>query len=118
MAEHRVADVADFEGDGSKVVAQLEGWEVAVFRLGGEYHAVANFCPHASGPLCEGHLTGRSTVSDDGAEWRYDGEERRIVCPWHGWTFDVATGENVHDDRYAVPTYDVTVREGGVFVER
>ena len=113
---HRVASTDEFE-EGSRVLVEIDGVEVAVFRFGGEFHAIANYCVHQGGPLCEGELRGRTTVAENGWEWEYS-EERYVVCPWHGWLFDVTTGESPDSDRYAVPTYDVEVEDGAVFVER
>lgn len=114
---HRVADVEDLP-EGSRVIAEVDGVEVAVFRIEGEFHAVANFCPHQGGPLCEGELCGRTVVDREAWEWEFDDTEKYVLCPWHGWIFDVTTGENVDTDRYSVPTYEVEVRDGGVFVAR
>jgi len=113
---HRVADVDDLAEDGSRVVAQVDGWEVAVFNLDGDYHALANYCIHEAGPLCEGDLTGVMDRDDEAGEWQYDDDDRCVVCPWHGWRFDVRSGVSVDDDQYAVPTYDVEARDGGVYV--
>jgi len=110
---HRIADVEELS-DGERVIEEIEGREIAVFRLGEEYYALANYCVHQAGPLCEGDVKGRMTRNE--TEWRYDDERRCVVCPWHGWAFDVTTGTNIQDDSYAVPTYDVEVRDGGVFV--
>ncbi|MEO1321943.1 MAG: Rieske 2Fe-2S domain-containing protein [Pseudomonadota bacterium] len=56
-------------------------------------------CPHLLGPL------GESGVDADGA----------ITCPWHGYRFDVATGENIGEQCKALATAPrVEVREGGV----
>ena len=118
MAHHRVADAADLAEEGSRVIAEVEGVEIAVFNVEGELHAVANFCPHQGGPLCEGELRGRTTVADDGWSWEYDDTEQQVVCPWHGWLFDVTTGKSPDDERYATPTYDVEREDGSVFVER
>ena len=114
MTEHKIADTDELS-DGSRVVTELEGREVAVFRVDDEFHAVANYCVHQAGPLCEGELTGRTSRSE--TEWAYDDTAKNVVCPWHGWVFDVTTGRNVQDERYAVPTYDVDVRDGEVFVD-
>lgn len=112
---HYVADVADLAEDGQRVVVDVDGREIAVFRVDGEYHALLNFCVHQGGPLCEGPLTGRSDVADDG-RWIYDEEDQVISCPWHAWRFDIETGVNVQDDRYTIPKYDVEVRDGQIFV--
>ena len=114
---HHIADVEEFDGDGSKIIAEVSGQEIAVFRLAGEFYAVANYCPHQAAPLCEGVLTGKVGVADDGWELTYD-DEVYIECPWHSWQFDVRTGENAADDRYRVPTYEVEVSDGGVYVLR
>lgn len=113
----KVADVADLE-TGDRAFAEIEGVEVAVFNVEGEYYAMANYCVHQGGPLCEGELRGRMGIGEDGWEWTYDDTERDVVCPWHGWAFDVTTGESVDDDRYAVPTFEVEVEDGAVYVQR
>jgi len=116
--EHRIATTEELSDDGSTVIEEIGGHEICVYRIDGEYYAVANFCPHQGAPLCEGELDGRMVPGDDGWEWQYDDEEKIVACPWHAWRFEVTTGKNVHDDRYAVPTYDVVVRDGDIFVRR
>ena len=113
---HRVASTDELAEEGSRVLVEVAGREVGVFNVGGELHAVANYCVHQAGPLCEGDLTGRMVIGDDGWEWLWDDDRRLVTCPWHGWKFDVTTGANVQDDRYRVPRYDVEVEDGAVFV--
>jgi len=115
---YKVADIDRFEGDKSRVLVDVDGIEVAVFRIDEEFYAVGNFCVHQGGPLCEGGVSGRITASDDGWEWNYDEEEKYVHCPWHGWIFDITTGKNVDADQFRVPTYDVEVEDGEVFVRR
>lgn len=115
---YAIADVETFEGNGSRVIAEVEGQEIAVFQHEGEYYALANFCIHQGGPLCEGALSGSISTDEDGWDWVYDDEERYIVCPWHGWMFDIETGRSPKDERYAVPTYDAVVDDGTVYAVR
>lgn len=115
---YAIADVEEFDGSGSRVIAEVEGQEIAVFRHEGEYYALANFCIHQAGPLCEGALSGSISTDEDGWDWVYDDEERYIVCPWHGWMFDIETGRSPKDERYAVPTYDAEVEDGTVYAVR
>jgi len=115
---YKVADIDRFEGDKSRVLVDVDGIEVAVFRIDEEFYAVGNFCVHQGGPLCEGGVSGRITASDDGWEWNYDEEEKYVHCPWHGWIFDITTGKNVDADQFRVPTYDVEVEDEEVFVRR
>lgn len=114
---HKVASVDDLES-GDRVIVDIEGLEIAVFCIDGDYHAVANYCVHQSGPLCAGELTGHVTVAEDGWNWKYVDDDRMISCPWHGWKFDVTTGLNLQDERYKVPTYETIVRDDDVYVVR
>ena len=73
--------VADLPpGQGAEVT--VGGEVVAIFNVNGTFHALAGRCPHRGGPLGQGFV--------DGAQ---------VSCPWHNWTFDVATGENVASAR-------------------
>jgi nitrite reductase/ring-hydroxylating ferredoxin subunit len=114
--KHWVASTDELAEDGSKIIADIDGVEVAVFNLDGEYYALANYCIHQGGPLCEGPTTGQMVGGDDGWEWNYVDEGKIVSCPWHSWRFDIRTGKNTKDDSYTVPTYDVTVEDGDVFV--
>lgn len=113
---YKVADESKLSEDGSRVIVDIEGVEIAVFRIDGEYHALSNYCIHQGGPLCEGDLSGRNTVDRETWEWRYSHEEKNVLCPWHGWMFDVTTGQSIDTDRYAIPTYDVEIENEEVFV--
>lgn len=113
----KIATTDEFEGDGSRVITEVNGQEIAVFRFNDEYFALANYCVHQSGPLCEGGLTGYMQLAEDNWDWEYDSDAKYISCPWHGWAFDITTGVNVKDSRYSVPSYDVTVEDGSIFVE-
>ena len=115
---HHIADVADLETPGSRVIEEVDGLEIAVFNVDGEYYAVANHCPHQSGPLCEGRLTEAVTTDEDDWMLTWDGDERVIRCPWHNWQFDVRTGEHLDTSSYRVPTFDVEVEDGRVYVVR
>lgn len=117
MTRHEIAPEAEFD-DGSRVIREIDGLEIAVFKIDGEYYALANYCVHQAGPLCQGELMGRVTMGEEVWEWKYDTEERYVLCPWHGWVFDVTTGVNVDADQYAVPTYSVEVDDGMVYVLR
>lgn len=119
MAERfEVAPLTQFDGDHDRVIIDIEGIEVAVFRIDGEFHALGNFCVHQGGPLCEGGVSGRITTSEDGWEWYYDEDEKYVHCPWHGWIFDITTGRNINADQYRVPTYEVEVEDDTVYVVR
>ncbi len=94
---------------GERRLVEIDGRSIGVFNVDGEYYALTNVCPHQRAPLCAGTLTGttRATSVDD-IEWERDG--RVLTCPWHGWEFDVTTGETVFNPhRWSVSTYETDV---------
>ena len=113
---HRVATTEELAAK-ERIIVELDGIEIAVFRTNGEYHAVLNYCIHQSGPLCEGSLGGKMTTDDD-FTWNFDSEPRVVTCPWHNWKFDIKSGKNIHDERYRVPTFDVEVEDDDIFLIR
>lgn len=115
---HLIAEESELAEEGDRVMADVRGTEVAVFRVDGELHALVNFCVHQGGPLCEGELSGEYGIADDGWEWTYDDVQKNVTCPWHGWKFDVRDGKNIDDDTYQVPTYDVETEDGNVYIRR
>ena len=111
---HYVAG-ADELGPGDRVIVEIDGREICVFNVDGEFHALANYCVHQGGPACEGLLSGTLAVDDD-FELVYSREGRVLSCPWHGWEFDVTTGEHLSHTGYRLPTYDVEVEDDGIYV--
>lgn len=112
---YKVDDAIDVADHGSSAVTELGGIEIAIFNVRGEHYALPNRCPHVGGPLGEGTLTGHTEVTED-RDLTYDETEDVVECPWHCWRFDVTTGTNIDDDRYRVPTFDVEVDDGELFV--
>ena len=81
-------------------------------------YALRNVCPHALGPVCAGRL-GPKIVAPGGDPMAFDVDESCpvIACAWHGWEFDVRTGQAVWPDaRMRVRTYATRVEGGRVLV--
>lgn len=95
----RVAAVADVPAGTGRVV-EAGGRTLALFNVGGTFHALDNACPHRGGPLGEGDLDGPL-----------------VVCPWHAWRWDVTTGANANNPAVTVARLPVSVEAGTVFVE-
>ena len=72
----------------------------ALCNSGGAIRALSGVCAHMGGPLGQGQL--------------HDG---RVVCPYHMWEFDCATGEYDYDPTLRAPTFDVKVENGEIFVQ-
>lgn len=93
---------------GSREIVDVDGREIGVFNVDGEFHAIRNACPHQLAPLAEGVLTGEMTAPAVG-EYELVRQGEVIRCPWHGWQFDLATGESVFNPHIRTGTYDVEV---------
>lgn len=119
MGRHVVAS-ADELGPGERLVTEVDGVEVGVFNLDGEYRAFLNYCAHQGGPLCEGNVVGTVDASfdRDTLEYTYDWvrEDEVIVCPWHNWEFDLRTGDCLSKDDVRMPEFAVSIEDGDIVV--
>jgi nitrite reductase/ring-hydroxylating ferredoxin subunit len=108
MTRYIVATVEEIPPGGRKIV-EVAGRSIGVFNLDGEFFALRNRCPHQGGPLCVGALTGLITSSGPG-EYEYSRAGEIVRCPWHGWEFDIRTGQSWFDPaRVRVRRYEVAV---------
>ena len=65
---------------------------VALFHIDGQFYALDGICPHQGGPLGRGHIDGCL-----------------VTCPWHGWQFNVTTGQHQASRTLQQPSYPVKV---------
>jgi len=93
-----VARVDEIE-PGTLACVRVGERELALARVGDEFYATDGACIHLQGPLCQGLLDGYL-----------------LSCPWHGWQYDVRTGENEFDRAIRLATYPVQVEDGEVRV--
>ena len=111
MSRHVVAAVGDFP-PGTRRLAEVNGRAIVVFNLGGEFFALNNRCPHRGGSLFAGRQTG-AVQSDEPGHYCYSRPGEIIRCPWHGWEFDVRTGQSYCDPRrFRVRAYPAHVEPG------
>ena len=96
----RIARVADLPDEGEAREFDCAGKLVCVARVNGQLSAMDNVCPHRGGPLGTG-------VIDDG----------KLVCPWHGWQFDPATGKAIQVPGAGVQLYRLVIDGDSVFVD-
>jgi 3-phenylpropionate/trans-cinnamate dioxygenase ferredoxin subunit len=116
MAKHVVASVDEIPPGGRKIV-EVGGISIGVFNLGGEFFALRNRCPHQGGPLCEGKLWGLLESPAPG-QFKLSRPGEILSCGWHGWEFDVRTGQSWTDPRrLRTRTYHVAVTPGSEIVE-
>jgi nitrite reductase/ring-hydroxylating ferredoxin subunit len=97
MSRQVVARARDI-APGTCKIATVRGREIGIFNLGGEYFALSNRCPHAGGPLCRGRI-GPLVLSDGPGDYRLTRERELLRCPWHGWEYDIRTGQSWCDPK-------------------
>lgn len=97
---------------GERTIVKAGVRSIGVFNVDGEYFAIRNRCPHQGGPLCLGRLS-PSAVSDTPGEVTLDRASRLLACPWHGWEYDLETGQSfMGPGEGRVKAYGVTVAKG------
>lgn len=89
-------DVGEKQG-----VELLVGTEViAIFRQEGTLYAVDGICAHQGGPIAKGAL-----------------DKNCVTCPWHGWQYNIGTGENLLTKRKMLRTFEIREIEGRIEVK-
>lgn len=113
MTERHVVCAADEIAPGDRRIVEVGGRSIGVFNVAGRFYALHNGCPHRGGPLCEGPVCGTVLASED-FSFRYGREGEIVRCAWHGWEFDIRTGQALVDRSVRARTYPVTVEDGAV----
>lgn len=111
-AEHVVGRAAEI-APGEHRVVELDGRQIGIFNIDGEFFALPNACFHQNGPLCRGRLSGTLLADESSGfepEWRLDGEV--VICPWHSLEFHVRSGRCIAYPQRKLPTYPVRVQDG------
>jgi nitrite reductase/ring-hydroxylating ferredoxin subunit len=116
MARYVVAAVEEIPPGGRKIV-EVAGRSIGVFNLSGEFFALRNRCPHQGGPLCEGRTWGLLEAQVPG-EFEYTRAGEILTCAWHGWEFDIRTGQSwCEPERLRVRRYEVSVEPGNALID-
>ena len=95
----QIAAIADCP-PGERLERVAAGRIVAIYNVEGEFYALDGVCPHQGGPLGKGTLTGCI-----------------VTCPWHGWQFDVRSGQHQTSASVVQPGFPVRIENGFVLVE-
>jgi nitrite reductase/ring-hydroxylating ferredoxin subunit len=73
---------------------------IAVFRQEGKLYAVDGICAHQGGPIAKGSL-----------------DKTCVTCPWHGWQYNIGTGENLLTKRKMLRTFDIREVDGKIEIQ-
>ena len=119
MAELYVAKESDFGERDRKIIAQGE-LEIGVFRLDGEFYAWENNCAHQGGPVCQGKILNKveELLAPDKTSrgLKFSEKDIHIVCPWHGYEYNIKTGRHPGDKNVRLKPFEVKVKNGEVYV--
>jgi nitrite reductase (NADH) small subunit len=95
----KVASLAQLPA-GTVMEVTVSGNPYAVCNAGGNVTALDGLCPHQQGPLGQGEISGHN-----------------VVCPWHAWEWDCATGANDFDPNKKVAMFAVRVEGGDILID-
>ena len=95
----KVAETRDLTPGQGKLV-EVDGQPIALFNVSGTFYALGAVCPHEGGPLQDGELDGDT-----------------VICPWHGFDYNLKTGECLMDPGLRVATFVVKTKGDDVFIE-
>jgi nitrite reductase/ring-hydroxylating ferredoxin subunit len=108
-----VARVADIPV-GERLLVEVNGRSIGIFNVEGEFFGVVNRCPHMGAEMCRGHVVPLMSSPGPG-EYVFDRSRHFLMCPWHGWEFDIRTGQSYLDPSSTrIRTYQVEVEKGEV----
>ena len=85
--------------EGQRKIIQVDDLSIGVFRHKGQWIALHNSCLHRGGPVCTGKLDGDT-----------------LTCPWHGYQYDVSSGQLLLDRSAKLPSYPVEERADGIYL--
>lgn len=119
MGERFVCKPTEFQ-DGERKIVRVENDEIGIFRHEGAYYAYSNYCVHQGGPACEGLTIARveERLREDKTSMGlfFHEKEMSFACPWHGYEYDMRTGEHIADRRIRLRKYKIVEKEDGIYV--
>jgi 3-phenylpropionate/trans-cinnamate dioxygenase ferredoxin subunit len=111
MSRHIVATAEEI-APGARKVVSVKGRPIVIFNKDGEYFAMLDRCPHSGARLSRGNLI--SVIeSDEPGKFCRSRPGEMLKCPWHGWEFDIRTGQSWCDPQSTkVRSFDVKLEDG------
>lgn len=97
-------------------IVTIEGRSIGIIRSNDKIYAVRNLCPHKRAPVCRGLVKGTMLPSEPD-QFVFGLENRVLQCPWHGWEFDLETGQAMcHGSKGRLTFYPTEIEDGKVYV--
>jgi nitrite reductase/ring-hydroxylating ferredoxin subunit len=118
MSEIKIGRLSDLADQDHRVLA-VGAFEVGIFRRGTKLYAYENRCPHYGGPVCQGKIFRRveeTLAPDQTSTGLTFATEENVVCPWHGYEFNLTTGCHSGDPTLRLRPIDIRVENGDVYL--
>ncbi|MEA2682287.1 MAG: hypothetical protein QOK05_615 [Chloroflexota bacterium] len=91
---------------------------VVVHAPDGRLRALRDTCSHFGAQLSRGTLR-QMVVGDTHGSYALSADTFVLQCPWHGYEYNIDNGQCPADPEHArVKSYQVTVQDGAVLVDR
>lgn len=118
MPRHNIGNINDFPQERG-VHVQVDGTDIAVFRIEEKFYAILDRCIHKNLPL---HPSGQKGLTErdrniemGGIVCEEDGSDCAVKCPWHGLEWKLESGRNDVMD-VSIPTFDIEVEGDNVWL--
>ena len=116
MTRHVVAATSEIP-PGARKLFTIKGRPITIFNLDNQFYGMLDRCPHQGGSLCAGITTGL-LLSKGPGDYTYIRKGEFVRCPWHGWEFDIRTGQSYCDpEKIRSKSYPVSTATGAAVVE-
>jgi nitrite reductase/ring-hydroxylating ferredoxin subunit len=119
MSDVVIGRADEFPDPGRKVV-EIDGAVVGVFRRNETFTAWENVCPHMGGPVCQGKIIARvqELIANDKTSlgFAFSKDQTNVVCPWHGYEYDIETGRHQGNPRVRLRPVRIVVVDGDLVV--
>lgn len=116
MSDVNIGPASEFEDPGRKVI-EVNGVEIGVYKLGSDFFAYENICPHMGGPVCQGRIIAKidEVIADDRTSkgLAFSKTQLNAVCPWHAYEFDIRTGQHAGNRKLRLKSVKVRVSDQG-----
>jgi nitrite reductase/ring-hydroxylating ferredoxin subunit len=113
---HDIGNVADFDS-GRPYRVDVNGRALVVVRRGQEFFAIRDVCPHQGARLSDGRVSGTTLECRPGEEIPFGRYGEILICPWHGWEYDLQSGQSLFDPQgVRVASYSVSIQDDRVIV--
>jgi nitrite reductase/ring-hydroxylating ferredoxin subunit len=118
MSEVMVGKITEIDEEDYRIL-DLGEVEIGIFRRGDKVVAYENRCPHYGGPVCQGKIFPRveeELLPDKTSKGLRFTADKHVVCPWHGYEFNLDTGRHPGDPRIRLRAFNVSVRDNNIYV--